>query len=277
MKFITNSAIAFALTATALLTGCKDDPDTPAPQVGTVTFGVDNRVGTDALALNTATYTNAAGEQFTVSKFNYILSNFKLTKADGSEYAVPESYFLVSEDPAGNAASSGTEFTLRDVPAGDYTGVTFLVGVDAPRNMAGAQTGALASTNGMYWGWNQGYIFLKMEGSWRKPDGSSTVLEYHIGGFQAPNNALRTVTPAWPAGTTLMVRPDHAPEIHLKVDLLKLFNGTTAADNVSFATMSGVHMPGAGALKIASNYSGSSSAATLGTASMFRVDHIHAN
>jgi len=278
MKLITNSAIALFLTASVLLGGCKDDDDQVTPTgVGTVSFDVENVVGSLPLVLNTGTYTNAANERFTVSKFDYILSNFKLQKADGSEYAVPESYVLVSADATPNAASSGTEFTLKDIPAGDYTGLTFVVGVDAARNTAGAQTGALATTNGMYWSWTQGYIFLKMEGSWQKPDGSSSMVQYHLGGFTDPNNSLRTVAPTWPVGGTLAVRADHAPEVHLNVNLMQLLNGAAATDNVSFATLAMVHMPGAGASKLATNLSGSSSAATPGTASMFRIEHIHAN
>lgn len=279
MKLITNSAIALALlSATTFLGGCKKDSDTtPTTQVGTVSFEMNNLVSSTPLALNTGTYTNAAGESFKVSKFDYILSNFKLQKADGSEYTVPESYFLISEDPGTNTASSGTDFTLKDVPAGDYTGVTFMVGVDAARNTAGAQTGALVTTNEMFWDWNQGYIFLKMEGSWLKPDGTTAMVQYHLGGFTDPNNALRTVAPTWPSNTTLLVRPDHAPEVHMNINLAQLLNGATAANNVSFATLPMVHMPGADALKIATNLSGSSSAATVGTASMFEIEHIHAN
>ncbi|MDO7877398.1 hypothetical protein Q5H93_21840 [Hymenobacter sp. ASUV-10] len=278
MKLITNSAIALFLTAAALLSGCKDDDDQATPTgVGTVSFDVENVVGSLPLVLKTGTYTNAATERFTVSKFNYILSNFKLQKADGSEYAVPESYVLLSADATPNAASSGKAFTLKDIPAGDYTGLTFMVGVDAARNTAGAQTGALATTNGMYWDWNQGYIFLKMEGSWQKPDGTTGMVTYHLGGFTEPNNSLRTVAPTWPVGGTLAVRADHAPEVHLNVNLLQLLNGATATDHVSFATLPMVHMPGAGASQLATNLSGSSSAATTGTASMFRIDHIHAN
>jgi hypothetical protein len=277
MKLFKISTAFYTLALAALtLAGCKKDEATPA-QVGTVSFGMDHIVGTSALVLNTGSYTNAVGQQFTVSKFNYIVSNFKLKKADGSEYAVPESYFLISEDAAGNAASSGTEFELKNIPVGDYTGMSFLVGVDAPRNLAGAQQGALATTNGMYWDWVQGYVFLKMEGTWQQTNGTNTALQYHIGGFQDPNNSLRTVVPAWPAGTTLLVRTDHQPEVHVKVNLLQLLNGATTTDNVSFAAMPTVHMPGAGAIKLATNLSGSASAATAGTTSMFRVDHIHAN
>jgi hypothetical protein len=277
MKFITNSAIALFLTTTVLLGGCQDDDQVTPAGVGTVSFDVENVVGEQPLVLTTGTYTTAAGERFTVSKFDYILSNFKLQKADGSEYAVPESYVLLSADAKPNAASSGKAFTLKNIPAGDYTGLTFVVGVDAARNTAGAQTGALATTNEMYWDWNQGYIFLKMEGSLLKADGTTAMVQYHLGGFTEPNNSLRTVAPTWPVNTTLAVRADHAPEVHLNVNLLQLLDGATAADRVSLAALPMVHMPGAGASRLATNLSGSTSAATTGTTSMFRIEHIHAN
>ncbi|WP_316930094.1 MbnP family protein, partial [Hymenobacter sp. IS2118] len=42
---------------------------------------------------------------------------------------------------------------LKDIPVGDYQSVSFTVGVDSARNVAGAQTGALDPNNGMFWTW----------------------------------------------------------------------------------------------------------------------------
>ena len=53
---------------------------------------------------------------------------------------------------------------LADIPNGEYTKVNYTIGVDAARNTEGAQDGALDLVNGMFWSWNTGYIFMKMEG-----------------------------------------------------------------------------------------------------------------
>ena len=150
-------------------------------------------------------------------------------------------------------------FTIPNVPVGDYTGITFTIGVDSLRNVAGAQSGALDPSNNMFWSWNTGYIFLKMEGT--SPESPSKALVFHVGGFMKPYNAIRTVSPSF-NGKTVTVRPNHTPEIHLQADVLKLFTGMRLADTGSTS-----HSAGANAVRIANNYS----------AGMVTVEHIQAS
>jgi hypothetical protein len=240
----------------SLLSACKDDADVVTPAAGTLDIEVDHLVGTFPLMLNTGTYTTPLGQQFTVSTFNYYLSNFKLKRADGTEYAEPESYHLVRESDARTRV-----FTLRNVPAGDYISLTFTIGVDSIRNVSGAQTGALDPTNGMFWPWNSGYIFTKLEGSSPQAGGNKQLV-FHIGGFKKPNNTIRTVSPSL-NGAILQIRKDRTPAIHLQADVLKMFTGPNPVD---FSTFSNT-MGGASAVKVADNQA----------AGMFRVDRIHAN
>lgn len=94
MKHAAGRVTLFALLSGMLLSSCKKDQAVPPGATGgTLTIDVANVVGSDPLVLDQRTYTSPAGEQFKVSSFNYYLSNFKLLRADGSEYAVPESYF----------------------------------------------------------------------------------------------------------------------------------------------------------------------------------------
>ncbi|RYU79602.1 MbnP family protein [Hymenobacter persicinus] len=251
--------LSLALAAVAL-SGCdKKKADPAAPQTGSVSIALENVVGPNLLKLSTSPtvydYATASNEQFNVSHFHYFVSNIKLRRADGTEYAEPESYHLVEE-----SAPDSKTFVLKDVPVGEYTGLSFLVGVDAARNTSGAQQGALAPSTDTFWNWTTGYIFVKMEGYSPQAPGSHA-MQFHIGGFADPNNALRTVAPALPAGTTVQVRQDYAPEVHLKADLLRMFTGPNP---VSFATFASPHMPGANAVKVADNYA----------AGMFEVEYV---
>ncbi len=170
MKFFSISGIAGALGVLALgLTGCKKDVQVPGSQTGEFTLHMDNGVSTTnsanvttfaPLVLNATTYKNGRGEDFTVSTFKYYISNVKLLKADNSSYSVPSSYFLVDHS---NAASQ--DLTMKGVPVDDYTGVSFVVGVDSARTKAGNFTGVLNANNGMYWDMNgPEFINLKLEG-----------------------------------------------------------------------------------------------------------------
>ena len=89
----TFSALWLALAIMAItFSSCDDDDDTNvAATTGALNIEVENVVGKEPLALNTGNYTTEAGDHFTVTTFNYYLSNIKLTKADGSAFVQRES------------------------------------------------------------------------------------------------------------------------------------------------------------------------------------------
>lgn len=243
----------------ALLSGCKKDSD-PLATTGQVNFTVENVAGAQALALNTGTYTTPAGESLTVSTFEYYLSNIKFTKSDGTTYAAPDTYFLVNQ-----AKPSSLSFTVPNVPVGDYTGVSFLVGVDAQKTGLtdpASFGGDLNQANNMYWTWNSGHIFLKLEGTITSASPAKP-LTCHIGGYTDPYNAIVTAAPSF-NGANLAVRPDHTPTIQLKANVLRMFDGTT---HVTLNTFTGTHMPSPESVQIAQNYG----------AGMFSVGQITAN
>jgi hypothetical protein len=128
------------------------------------------------------------------------------------------------------------------------------VGVDSTRNVSGAQTGALDPTNGMFWTWNTGYIFAKLEG--RSPSSAAPFqkLTHHIGGFRTGENAIRKITLAMP------FEIGRAKELVINADVQKWFDGP---HQISIASNASVMSPGGVALKIADNY-----------ASMFSVNKV---
>lgn len=262
MKLVKSILLAATLTATII--ACNDNGVMDPNATNDVMIEFENVVGDRTLVLDDATYKNANGDDFTVSTFNYYVSNIQLKKTDGTVVTVPrnESYFLVEEDkPASKLV------TLKGIPSGDYNEILFVIGVDSLKSVSPVEEriGALAESNGMYWRWNSGYIFVKMEGSSPQapadPAGK-TIYRFHIGGFggyDSPtvNNIKSTRLPfMMPA----QVRADKSPTVHLIVDALKLMNGSTnvrISENAT--TMGGPFAP-----KIAANYE-----------NMFSVDHVH--
>lgn len=247
-------------------TSCSDSEPTPG---AALTIEFDNVVGTKNLVLNGPSNTNASGEDFVVTKFNYFISNIKLLRADGSSYTVPQdsSYFLIKED------TKESQFVkLKNVPVGDYSGVEFMVGVDSLRNTAPVEKrkGALdpggSMDDGMYWAWNSGYIFMKLEGTSTKATSANSKFYYHIGLFGGYNektvNNTKVVKLSFGTLKATVATGD-TPEVHLLVDVLKVFDGP--ATNVSIAKFSSVmsQLP-LKSQEIANNYS-----------QMFTVDHIH--
>jgi hypothetical protein len=228
---VTYSLWAIFISLAMLACQTKD----PVP-TGQLRLAFDNVVGASDLKLGTGTYKNAAGESFVITKFNYYVSNIRLRRSDGTDYVVPQStsYFLVQEDlPASQTIA------LTNVPTGDYTGISFLIGVDSLRSLAdiNERTGVLdpgiATHDPMYWDWNTGYIFMKMEGtSASAPAAQNNQFFYHVGGFGGGYNGkktinnLRTVTLPF-RSDVVSVQTSIAPTINLTTDALKVFNGPT--------------------------------------------------
>lgn len=213
------------------------DPVDPVP-TGQFALRFDNVVGEQDLQLGSGTYRNGAGDEFTPTAFNYYVSNLKLIRTDGIEYVVPQdsSYFLVRENVPGSQ-----RITLNGVPYGDYRAVSFVIGVDSLRSTMdiSRRTGVLdpggdhASASGMYWAWNSGYIFMKLEGTSPSAPVNATGIrkfQYHIGlygGRQTPTlNNLKTVQISF-AADRATVGAGTLPTVNLRTDVLKVFDGPT--------------------------------------------------
>lgn len=229
---------------TITITGCKkDDTDDAVPSTdpGTVNVQFNNLVGTQNLELNTGNYTNEMGQPFTVSTFKYYVSNLKLKKTDGTYFTVANSYYLIEQDVA-----NSNKMLLSNLPAGEYTALEFVIGVDSTRNCSGAQTGALDPSEGMFWTWNSGYIFLKFEGNSTVSADSS--LTFHIGGYKGANNCIKNATINFT--TNLIVNSSKSPKLAIDANVLEMFKSPTAVD---FSTFS-FSMGGPSSVTVANNY-----------------------
>ncbi len=193
--------IYILLIAALTFSSCKKDEVEPEGNFS-LKVNIDNVYGEQDLLLDSMIYVNQFEQSFRVKKFNYFISNIVLVKENNEEYVVPQndSYFLIKEiDKASHS------FNINNIPVGTYNKIKFLIGVDSLRNTKSIseRTGVLdvgGYAADMYWTWNQGYIFLKLELHQAKPKGDTTnaiPYVYHIGGFGGMNtptvNNLRTV------------------------------------------------------------------------------------
>lgn len=246
----------FAIAAACLFSACRKQPDPVVPvpsEVGNMRIEITNQVGFFNLKLNDVWYRNANGDSFKVSAYKYYVSNISLTREDGEEIWLPETYFLV------DAAKPESSFLpLKEIPNGHYTQLSFLIGVDSVHNTTGAQQGALDPVHGMIWTWNTGYIMAKMEGVSPQSPAPGGLLSFHIAGFKGNNSVLQRVT--IPLPTPAHVGPGRVPNIHLKNDLGKWFYDPKVID---FSTTYSVMSEGAAAVKMSQNYR-----------DMFSLEHI---
>jgi hypothetical protein len=200
---------------------------------GQLVLNFDNVVGTEDLRLNTGTYTNAVGEQFTVRSLQYFISNISLVRTDGDIYVVPQdsSYFLIEESSALN-----TMPTLK-VPEGEYSELRFIIGVDSLRSTMdlSKRTGVLAPTITTYFNENDGYIFFNLEGT--SPQAPSNNYRFNIGGYGGKTsptfNNLKNVSLNLTERGISKIREGKQSTVNIKADVAFVFTGF---QNISLAT-----------------------------------------
>ena len=265
MQVFSIRTLLFSAILLSFVAGCKDKSEDEFTGFGSVEFEFDNQASGSSLVFG-KDYTNAAGETLQFTTFDYYVSNIVLINENGSRYVVPkdESYFLCKHDDA-----STREIKIDNVPAGNYTGVEFIVGVDSAKSVSpiGERVGVLdpaSGANGHYWSWNSGYIFVKVEGTSSVAPAPEHIFQYHIGlfgGYDSPTlNNVKTIKLTTPGEAARVREGQGAPHFHIYVDALQIFSNPT---NVSIATKPFSH--------------GDAYSATLSAnyIDMFSIDHVH--
>jgi hypothetical protein len=240
-NLVSKSRILVVLAIISLSVSCKkDEVDTPDEnKSGMLSLEFDNIIGDETLRFDSQDYTNAAGEKFSITTLKYFVSNIKLKKADGSEYVVPQadSYFMV------DGRDEDTRFAKVIVPEGNYTSVSFVLGVDSLQNYSPIEnrTGVLnlTTSSDMYWSWNSGYIFFKLEGISPAINDSTgiNIFRYHIGGFKDAMQNIREVNVNLNNGESAQVREGLRSNIHMLVDIKKVFDGTNSFSIAQYPTI----------------------------------------
>lgn len=244
-------AIVFVLVAASLsLPSCKKDPQPTPSLTGEVSFEFSHVWGLNMAPfyLNQTYVHPMSGDTLNINMLKYYISNIIMTKTDGSTYQVPNSYYLI--DPSENI------ITIKDIPAGDYKKVEFLIGVDSLRNFSGLQTGALNPSNGMFWSWSTGYIFIRVEGT--SPQSETGIFMYHLGGYESPFIASHKKN--YDLGNEVIsINSQTKPTIHFNVNAAKFWHGP-----VKVADLNVIHNVGENAVSMSTNF-----------ADGFTLDHVH--
>jgi hypothetical protein len=252
MKSISQLLLLFGFLS--LFSCSKDNNSTPAVPTGSgsLKIEIEHQYDTSILVLNgVQPYITAAGDSIRLTKLTYYISNIELQKEDNTWIKMDSTFYLVNVDGIDDPL-----ITIPNVPIASYKGVRYLLGIDSTHNVSGAQKGALDPTNGMFWGWNSGYIFMKAEG---KTSGNQ-VFQFHCGGFTGANNALRSVSIDF--GTSRAnVSSSVIPQVHLMAMVDKLFNNP---NQISLSAGKIYHMPGTMTSNMATNAAG-----------MFEFEHVH--
>lgn len=241
---------------------CSNDDD-KLDQIsgeGTLKIEFDNAYAGSDLLLGT-TYPGNGTERLTIDTFKYIVSNISVTQEDGTVFTYPkdESLFVIDESD-----NDSRFISLPNVPAGNYTKISFGIGVDQEKYLQGAEGQgdflAIATDAGMLWSWQAGYKFIRYEGSFSS-DGSTeeTAFAIHMGSHGSALDNYKEITLDLPVSAKL--RTDIAPEIHIVADLAGVLNAETI---LYLADKAQIHVDPVKSPQIAVN-----------TSKIFTVDHVH--
>ncbi len=190
-------------------------------------------------------YENAFGEAYQLTRLKYYISNLRLR---GKQHRpLQPTVYLID--------AAREDSILLNVKAGTYNSVEFTLGVDSIYNCSGAQDGALDPLNGMFWSWNSGYIFFKMEGYSSSSSADLQRIEHHIGGYLGAHKA--SVNIQLPLQKPLVLKENAKYLIEITLNLDKYWKGK---NDISIAGNALIMTPGALAIKSADNFAGMFSA-----------------
>lgn len=145
----------------------------------TLEVQITPRVSGENLQPASLRYRTSAGETFSITRVSYLVSDFELQRDDGTWLECSNSVAWLDYEQNRNS------FRLDNIPAGDFRTVRFLIGLDTHLNHADivrfpAGHPLNPDVNGLYWGWQGGYIFLALEGLWRNANGELDGWAYHL-------------------------------------------------------------------------------------------------
>ncbi len=208
------------------LLSCKKK-ETVKEESGTLNITFENVVGNQPLVLSDdlqeVTYQNENGDDYTITRYAYYVTNLELISEDGTSHTQDGFKFLVIQ-----GSQNTYSYSLSGIPAGKYTKIKCLLGVDSTHNVSGAQDGVLDPLHGMFWDWNTGYIMAKLEGFSPTSGGVNNLLSFHLGGFSGSFSSLHEVTFDLPQ--TLTISKTGNPELVLQSDAAAWFKGFPVVD-----------------------------------------------
>lgn len=143
-----------------LVTMNSCNTDDPIATSGNILFDFTHNWDGDPVTaddFNLFQYTNANGQQMSISKLRYLISNIALHKTDGSTLPI-NGYLLVD-------LSTNTTFaSISNIPFDTYSSISFTFGFDEADNI----DGFYADLNSASWNWPEmlggGYHFMQLEG-----------------------------------------------------------------------------------------------------------------
>jgi hypothetical protein len=180
---ISRTFIGFIILLVVVFSACKKDENTEQQ----LTFTFNHMVDGVAVEFDEIKYSNAFGNNYSVSTLKYFVSNITLHTSDGTTIKFDDEHYVDARD------NSTLTYTLpAKVPVGNYTSISFIYGIDSVKNKTGLFPNPPESL--MEWpiAMGGGYHYMKLEG---KFDSTGIIKNYqaHTGPTMGNANYFEVV------------------------------------------------------------------------------------
>lgn len=177
-------------------------------QSGTTVVQFEFTFAGEPLILDKPYYSPSMGDSIQLETIRFYVSDPLLVFDNQQIIPAEERYYLLDVSVPGSLAIN---FPNPDsIPS---VILRFNIGIDSLTNVDGARGGALDPVNGLYWSWQSGYINTKIEGTSPSCPARHNRFQFHLGGYQSPNNCLQKVA----------VKVPLTPVIRIEIDLATYF------------------------------------------------------
>ncbi|MEM7383673.1 MAG: MbnP family protein [Verrucomicrobiota bacterium] len=181
-------AMAMALIHILVCSPTTAEEGTPTSLRVSIRHVVDGR----PLLLDSLRYKNGdQADTFSVTRLSYLLSGFSLETDEGQTVRLEDEVAWV------DLSSRRTVFSLGRIPAGVYRSLQFFIGPDARTNKAKpasfpADHPFNPNVNQLHWNWQDGFIFLALEGLFQATGSKPSGYIYHLA--RDPNRTAITLS-----------------------------------------------------------------------------------
>ena len=177
-------------------------------------------------------YSSERNRNFSVTALKFFVSDFRVVLVNGTEIKSNDCWLIDLDEKA----SLQRIMSISGNPA--IRSVYFKVGVLVEANTAGALSGDLDPSSGMYWSWQSGYINFKIEGTSPVCKTHDNEFSFHLDGYKPNEQTARQIDLHY-------LYPNTSGKIVLNIDVSKLL------ENIDLSNKSTVNIPGAEAMQMA--------------------------
>lgn len=183
-----SASILILIGAMAITISCNKKEDTILTPINTdITITMVHTIDGTPVEYDNIKYINAFGNQYSVARLQYFISDIILTRDDGNDVFIDEEFYV-----DGRISSSQVLDVSTKIPLGDYTALEFIFGLSEEKNVPGRFPNP--PENNMEWppALGSGYHYMKLEG---KIDSSGTIKNYqaHTGPTFGNQNYIQVI------------------------------------------------------------------------------------